>query len=97
MNSEQIENLVLNVASRDPGSIETLTNFLQENHSKEIPNVITKILVDNLSLIIGEVESASKDSSLQNLVVSLISCGIDSLIIRDTFAAICRENYALIP
>ena len=90
---EIIEEAMLQVAEKDEKGIGQLINELTSYENTNLPDRIRDLLVENLSLILGDVDEVVSNPMLCKLLLLFTSLNIDTTQLRDALALIGRKNF----
>ena len=93
----EIEELILKIAEKDFDSVVRLTAILQDYEVDTLPEAIKKLLTENFSIIMEDLNTLIKNSAIQELIMLFAGVGIDSMALRDAFAAVIREVSSTYP
>ena len=94
---ENLESILLNVSENVGDSLQNLNKLLMEFDNSRLPNWIHKVLVGNITLLVGKVDEIANNKPKQDLILHLLACGIDSMLVRDALAESCRKIYSSYP
>ncbi len=91
------EDAILLMIEQPEQSSKKITNLLNQHKDGNLPAELKKVLQENLGILIGNLDQASKVLHKQKLFLELAEADIDSMTLRDALAASCRQVYATYP
>ncbi len=92
-----IEEVLLQASEKDKGAINKLIGMLDAYQTKALPAAIQKMIAENLGLIFDDVENNAQDEAMELLALKLADAGFESMLLRDTLAAVSRRVYSSYP
>ena len=88
---EKIEELILNIADKDFTSAEKLVKILKVYQTSRLPKEIAQLVTDNLNILMEDLDILIQNSHIQELLCVCLAIGLDSMHLRDAFAAVVKE------
>ncbi len=92
-----IEETLLKIAENDQKAIKKLHDLLRQYKNKTLPDGLNAAISENINLILDDLNFASSNAPIQELLIGLAELGIDSLQLRDALAVIFRNRQASYP